>query len=180
MMKILAIPGSVRHGSYNLALLNSALKLSPNNIDITVYDKIQDIPIFNPDIDDKDIPGSVINLMSELRVSDGVIISTPEYAHGIPGVLKNTLDWLVATDALVLKPVLVTSVSTSGLGGVRSHAPLVLVLSAMNSNVVIDGSLNVAFAHGKFDENGNLTDSLTGKALKNSLLFLEHAVNNCS
>jgi len=177
-MKLLAIPGSIRSGSYNLALLQAMSKLSPKNIDITVFDKIKSIPLFDPETDDKDIPESVDYLMSKIRESDGVIISTPEYAHGVPGVLKNALDWLVSSDVLVLKPVVVTSVSTSGLGGVRSHSPLVLILSAMNSNVVVEGSFNVPYAHNKFDDSLNLTDELTKKVINVSLAALEQAINN--
>lgn len=177
-MEILAISGSVRSGSYNKALLKAMSVLSPKNINITVFDNIKHIPIFDPDTDDKNIPETVNDLMSKIRESDGVIISTPEYAHGVPGVLKNALDWLVSSDSMVLKPVIVTSVSTSGLGGVRSHSPLVLILSAMNSNVVVEGSINVPYAQKKFDENFNLTDKLTIKAISVSLSAIEQTIDN--
>ena len=177
-MEIFAIPGSIRVGSYNLALLNELSKLSPHYIGITVFDNIKNIPIFCPEIANSDIPQSVNVLMSQIRKCDAIIISTPEYAHGISGVLKNTLDWLVSSDVLVIKPVLVTSVSTSGLGGVKSHGPLVSVLSAMNCNVIVEGSINVPFAQKKFDGNGNLTDPLTKNSLINSLSFLERAIND--
>jgi len=177
-MELFAIPGSIRHGSYNVALLEAMSKLSPKGTNITVFEGIKDIPIFNPDTGDEEIPKPVDYLLSSIRKSDGVIISTPEYAHGVPGVLKNSLDWLVSSDALVLKPVAVTSVSTSGLGGVRSHGPLLLILSAMNSNVVVEGSINVPYAQQKFDKGYNLTDALTKKAIAVSLSALEQAVNN--
>jgi len=177
-MEILAIPGSVRSGSYNMALLEAMSKTSTNNINITVFDKIKHIPVFDPDIADEDIPEAVNYFIAKIRESDGVIISTPEYAHGLPGVLKNALDWLVASDALVLKPVVVTSVSTSGLGGVRAHNALVLILTAMNVNVVVEGAINVPYAQRKFDENLTLIDSLTTKAVQVSLLALEQAVKN--
>jgi len=176
-MKILAISGSIRKNSYNTALLNAVSKLSADNINITVFDTIKDIPIFDPEIDEDSYPKEVNHLMSKIRNSDGVIFSTPEYAHGITGVLKNALDWLVSTDALILKPVVVTSVSTSGLGGVRSHGPLVLILSAMNSNVVVDGSLNVPYAKQKFDKNLNLIDNITKEAINVSLMALERTIN---
>ena len=177
-MKILAIPGSVRNGSFNVALLDAMTKIAPKNINITVFDKIKDIPVFEPDTSDKVIPEPVNYFISKIRESDGIIISTPEYAHGVPGVLKNALDWLVASDALVLKPVIITSVSTSGLGGVRAHSALVLILSAMNLNVVVEGSLNIPYAQRKFDENLTLTDNLSTKAIQVSLLALEQAINN--
>lgn len=177
-MEFLAIPGSVRPGSYNLALLKNMSKLSSKDTRITVFDRIKDIPIFDPDTGDDHIPEPVDYLMSKIRASDGVIISTPEYAHGVPGVIKNTLDWLVSSDAMVLKPVVVTSVSTSGLGGVRSHSPLLLILSAMNSNVVVEGSINVPYAQRKFDKNLNLIDEFTKKAIGVSLAALERAISN--
>ena len=179
-MEILAISGSVREKSYNTALLKAASKLSPENINISVFDTIQNIPIFDPVIEEDLFPKEVNNLLSKIRKSDGVIISTPEYAHGITGVLKNALDWLVSTDALILKPVVVTSVSTSGLGGVRSHSPLVLILSAMNSNVVVDGSLNVPYAKQRFDDDLNLIDSITKEAINSSLMALERTINQNS
>ncbi len=177
-MNLLAISGSVRNGSYNLALLRAMKKLCPKNASVTVYDQMKDIPIFDPDIDDSDVPDSVCLLISMIREFDGVIISTPEYAHGVPGALKNTLDWLVSSDILILKPVVVTSVSTSGLGGVRSHSPLVLILSAMNTNVVVEGSINIPYAKRKFDKNMNLTDDLTKKAIGVSFLAMKQAIEN--
>lgn len=176
-MEILAISGSIRNGSYNTALLDTISKLSPTHINVTLFESIEHIPIFHPEMDEKIIPDSVNSLISGIRDSDGIIISSPEYAHGITGVLKNVLDWLVATDALVLKPVVVTAVSTSGLGGARSFSSLVQILSAMNSNVVIDGSLCIPYAKVKFDDNLNLTDEISMKAIAVTLLSLERAVN---
>ncbi|VAW87051.1 NADPH-dependent FMN reductase [hydrothermal vent metagenome] len=177
-MNLLAISGSVREGSYNLALLHAMNKLCPKDASMTVYDQIKEIPIFDPDINDSNLPESVCSLITMMRKCDGVIISTPEYAHGVPGALKNTLDWLVSSDALILKPIVVTSVSTSGLGGVRSHSPLILILSAMNTNVVVEGSINIPYAKRKFDENMNLTDDLTKKAVEVSFLAMKQAIEN--
>jgi len=180
-MKILAIAGSIREKSYNLALLKSLVNIADKDINIQLFKNLKDIPVFYPPAEntvsnDTEVPQPVKHLIAELQSSDGVIISTAEYAHGIPGVLKNALDWLVSTDALVLKPVMVTSVSTSELGGVRSHGPLVLVLNAMNASVVVDASLNIPFAHNKFDNEGKLQDPLSEKALSASLSFLQRSI----
>ncbi len=177
-MKLLAIPGSIRKDSYSLALLRALSQLAENDAAVTVYEGLANIPIFNPDIADNIPPDAVLQLMTEIRASDGIVICTPEYAHGIPGGLKNALDWLVSSDALVLKPVVVTSISTSSLGGVRSHAPLVLVLSAMNANVVVEGSLNVPFIQKKFDANYTLIDEFTKTGLGHSLVALRRAIQN--
>lgn len=175
-MEILAVPGSVREGSYNTSLLKAVSVLAHDKINVTVYDELKYIPIFEPDISEEKLPEPVSFLMSQIKASDGLIISTPEYAHGVPGTLKNMLDWLVATDAMILKPVMVTSVSTSGLGGMRAHSQLVLTLCAMNAHVVIDASLHVPYARNKFTDNHELTDALTQKAIDVSLSFLERAV----
>ncbi len=175
-MNLLGISGSVRSESYNLALLKAMKALCPSDTSLTIYDKIKQIPIFDPELDDNEVPDSVCSLISMMRESDGIIISTPEYAHGVPGALKNTLDWLVSSDVLILKPMVVTSVSTSGLGGIRSHSPLTLILSAMNTNVVVEGSMNVPYAQSKFSSDLNLTDELTKKAIEISFLAMRQAL----
>lgn len=177
-MEILAISGSIRTGSFNSALLDAMSILSPGNIKITLFDSIACTPIFNPEIDEDNLPEAVKSLISNIRKADAIIIASPEYAHGITGVLKNMLDWLVASDALVLKPIMVTLVSTSGLGGVRSYSALVQILTAMNSNVVIEGSLCIPFAAGKFDDTLRLTDEITKERIKVSLKALERIVNH--
>lgn len=176
-MEILAISGSVRPDSYNTALLRAISKSSPSHINVTIYDSINELPIFSPDVTEEEHPESVRKLIASIRESDGLIISSPEYAHGISGVLKNLLDWLVASDAIILKPVVITSVSTSGLGGVRAFSALVQILSAMNSNVVIDGSLCIPYAKVKFDTDLNLVDQVTIKAIEVLLFALEQAID---
>lgn len=175
-MEILAISGSVRSESYNTALLRSFAKRSPENVNISLLNSIDGVPLFHPDIDDAMLPKYVSSLLNKIRKSDGVIISSPEYAHGVPGGLKNLLDWLVATDALVLKPVVVTTVSSSGLGGIRSYSALIQILSAMNAHVVIDASFCVPYAKIKFDDTLNLVDEITKKTLDISLSALLRAI----
>ena len=177
-MKFLAISGSVRKNSYNLALLKAMKKLCPEQDGLSIYSRLEDIPMFNPDVEEQSIPEVVEDFLGQIRNSDGVIISTPEYAHGIPGALKNALDWAVSSDAVILKPMVVTSVSTSGLGGVRSHAPLVLVLSAMNANVVVEGSINVPYAQKKFTADMELADKITEASIQVSLAALRRAIEN--
>jgi len=177
-MEILSISGSVRKGSFNTALLKAVSTLSPSHVNIKLFESINDIPVFNPEISEENFPKPVNTLISQIRESDGLVISCPEYAHGISGVLKNLLDWLVVSDAVVLKPIIITTVSTSGLGGVRSFSSLVQILSAMNSNVVIDGSLCVPYASAKFNDALILEDPITIKAIEVSLLALERAISS--
>ena len=175
-MEVLAISGSLRTNSYNTALLKSAITTAPSNMNISLFQHINEIPHFNPDIPQNSIPSSVLNLREAITKSDAILISTPEYAHGIPGALKNALDWLVSSSEIILKPIVVMSVSTSELGGFRAAAALIQVLNAMNTNVVIDANLNVPFAKTKFNGKGDLIDSNIKQALKNSLYTIANIV----
>jgi len=99
-MKILALSGSLRTFSIKTALLKAAAALVPEQVKLIIYDGLGGLPPFNPD-QDTEIPHvAVARFRCQLRESSGVIISTPEYAHGLPGVLKNALDWLVASGEL--------------------------------------------------------------------------------
>jgi len=98
---ILAIPGSLGSQSSNRVLLEALQKLAPGNTEIAIFDGISELPYFNPDFDREgtEAPSSVARLRAQIAEATGLIISTPEYAHGIPGVLKNALDWLVSSPA---------------------------------------------------------------------------------
>src|SRR5438445_7359837 len=132
-MKIVAICGSLRARSSNLALLKAAAKIAP---EVTIYDGLASLPHFNPD-DDEDgatPPPAVAELRTSLAAADGILISTPEYAHGLPGSLKNALDWLVSDGALVDKPVAILSASPTG--GQFAQASLVETLRTINWQVL--------------------------------------------
>jgi NAD(P)H-dependent FMN reductase len=132
-MKIIAICGSLRARSSNLALLRAATKIAA---EVVIYDGLASLPHFNPD-DGKEgatPPPEVASLRALLASADGILISTPEYAHGLPGSLKNMLDWLVSDGALVDKPVAILSASPTG--GQFAQASLVETLRTMNWLVV--------------------------------------------
>lgn len=95
-MQILAISGSLRAVSSNTAVLRAAAMLAPTGVNITIYSGLGDLPHFNPDIDVDPAPLAVASFREQLKESDGVLISSPEYAHGVPGSMKNALDWLGA------------------------------------------------------------------------------------
>ena len=176
-MRILALSGSLRKQSYNTALLKAMRELHGASLKIEIYDGLGSIPAFDPMLSDNQVPSIVDDIIEKMTSSSGIIICTPEYAHGIPGALKNTLDWLVNSVELVLKPVAVMSVSTSGLGGYRAHSSLIQVLSAMNWNVVIEASLSLPYAKNRFDQNLTLTDAITRKRLDVSLSAFRRAID---
>ena len=132
-MKIVGISGSLRAGSWNTKLLRE--------LQIDVWEGIGELPHFNPDLDSDDPPAPVRAFRQLLASADGVIICSPEYAHGVPGSLKNALDWLVSDGTLVGKPVVIVTIAPTF--GEFAHAQLVETLTTMNWNVLQDASLLV-------------------------------------
>ena len=97
VMRILAISGSLRSTSSNTTVLRAAQILAPPGVEVILYEGLGVLPHFNPDLDGDEPPQLVLELRSEVGLADGLLISSPEYAHGVPGSLKNALDWLVAS-----------------------------------------------------------------------------------
>src|SRR5436305_8550162 len=128
-MKIIAICGSLRAQSSNLALLRAATKIAA---EVRIYDGLGKLPHFNPDDDAEGAtpPPAVAELRAMLANADGILISSPEYAHGVPGSLKNALDWLVSDGALVGKAVAL--INASPVGGEFARDSLVETLTTVN------------------------------------------------
>jgi len=161
-MKILALSGSLRTNSYNTAIIKALQRLD-NNVEI--YEDLGKLPLFNPDLDihtleEDNSPKSVVEFRAKVREADVFVISTPEYAHQISGVLKNALDWLVSSDAIVAKPTVVISASTSAMGGDKAHAQLVALLKVISQNVLEDVSLIVSRVNKKIDKGGTIIDDV--------------------
>jgi NAD(P)H-dependent FMN reductase len=131
-MKIIAICGSLRTQSSNLALLRAATTIAA---EVEIYEGLSNLPHFNPDDDVEGAtpPPAVGALRKQLAEADGILISSPEYAHGVPGSLKNALDWLVSDGALVDKPVAL--INASPVGGEFARDSLVETLKTMNWKV---------------------------------------------
>ena len=104
MTRILAISGSLRSASSNTAVLQAIAALAPTEVQVVLYSGLSELPSFNPDLDTATPLPAVSEFRKQLLASDGVLISSPEYAHGVPGTLKNALDWLVRSGELYEKP----------------------------------------------------------------------------
>lgn len=139
-MKLLAISGSLRATSSNTNLLHAAVALAPEGIAVELYDGLADLPHFNPDDDHEKVPPSVKHWRAALRAADGVIFSTPEYAHGVPGVLKNALDWIVGSGELASKPVTLFNASPRGT---YAQASLKETLSVMASDFISEAAVTL-------------------------------------
>jgi chromate reductase len=175
-VQILAISGSLRAVSSNTALLQAAARLAPPTVVVTLYDGLATLPPFNPDRDDEDPPDpAVAALREQLRAADGVLISTPEYAHGVPGSLKNLLDWVVGSGELVDKPVALLHASRSpwALGSLRE------TLTVMSARLVA-GSITVALGSNRIDVAGVLADPALAGSIGAALAAFADAITDAS
>jgi NAD(P)H-dependent FMN reductase len=150
-MRVVAISGSLRTSSSTSALLRLAATVAPEHVEVTLYEGIGDLPHFTPDLDTDDPPPAVQTLRAALREADALVICTPEYAHGMPGSLKNMLDWLVSWPELVGKRIAALSASPSSDGGSYAHAWLVQTLQVMSTEVV--ATLIVPFVKNRLASN---------------------------
>lgn len=178
-MKILGIPGSLRRASLNRALLSAAAELAPKGVELAIAD-LGPLPLFNVDLlEGGQEVEAVEQFKGAIAACDAVLIATPEYNYGLPGVLKNALDWAsrpAYRSVFAGKPVAVVSASPSAMGGVRAQAHLKLVLLGMASEVFPYPEFLVPAAHRKF-EDGHLVDTDTrehlAKLLGNLVLWVE-------
>lgn len=175
-MNILAISGSLRAGSSNTAILHAAAALAPDGMQIRIYEGLGDLPHFSPEIDGDEPVTAVQILRTLLRESDGVIICTPEYAYGMPGSLKNALDWTVSSGEFLGKPVAAISASPSAAGGERAHAWLLSTLTALAADIVQDSSLIIPFIRKKLTAEGEITDPDTAATLGSALEALARRI----
>jgi len=129
-MKVLAISGSLRALSSNTAVLRAAGALAPPPIEFVLFEGIGNLPHFNPDLDGEDVPRSVTAWRMALHGTDAVVFSVPEYAHGIPGVMKNALDWVVGSGELAEKPVALFHPSSRGAYALASLSETLTVMAA--------------------------------------------------
>ena len=150
-MHIIAISGSLRAGASNTAILEAAAILRPPEVIIALYDGMAALPHFNPDLDTPDgygLPDVVADLRSRIGRADGLLISCPEYAHGIPGSFKNLLDWLVGSVELPGKPVAILNTSESS---VHAPAQLTEVLTTMNARLVHEACITIQLPGRRLD-----------------------------
>lgn len=173
MMRILAISGSLRAASSNTILLNAAAALAPENVEVVVYRGLGDLPHFNPHLDKEPAPPAVTDFRTQLGKSSGVIISSPEYAHGVPGVLKNGLDWLVASGELYDKPVALFSASPRATFALAS---LTETLKVMTARLVAEASITVPLLGKNFDESGVISDPRMSHAIRSAVSAFAHAI----
>ena len=149
MIDILALSGSLRAASTNSALLAALQRNAPSDCRVTIYGGLGRLPIFNPDDEGERTPLEARELIDAVTGADGVIVSCPEYAHGVPGGLKNALDWLVSRDAAVGKPAMLVHASPRSL---ISRAALSEIMRTMSFDLYAGQELEIALLGKKPDD----------------------------
>ncbi|RYY72386.1 MAG: NAD(P)H-dependent oxidoreductase [Comamonadaceae bacterium] len=174
-MKVLAISGSLRAASYNTMALRAAQKLAPAGMEIE-FASIADIPLYNDDVRAAAEPASVTALKQKIKAADAVLIATPEYNFSIPGVLKNTLDWMSRPPETPFtgKVVAILGASPGPVGTARVQYDLRKVFVFLDSFVVNKPEVFINMCAGKFDAEGNLTDEAGKKFLGDLLVSLQN------
>jgi chromate reductase len=170
-MNFLAISGSLRAASLNSALLRATARLAPPGISVQLFQGLGDLPLFNPDIEETD-PLSVATLRNQIIAADALIIASPEYAHGITGVLKNALDWLVSSEAFINKPVALFNASPLS---VHAHASLREIVTVMSARVVDESSIALPVRGSGLDEDGIYDEPNMSAFIREALLALARA-----
>lgn len=174
-MHIAAISGSLKLDSSNTNILKAIATLAPENVHITIVTGLEKLPHFNPDVE----AGNefVNDFRTQIKKIDGVIFSTPEYAFGVPGSLKNALDWLVSSGELNEKPIAAISASPLYPGGDKALASLLLTLTALGTNFNAQSSISIGNIKNKMSPDGTITDAPTIQSLQSILNNLLERIN---
>lgn len=170
MMRILAISGSLRVKSSNSALLRAASHFSPKNVEIISCQSIKNLPLFNPDLE-QNAPFAVKDFRNQFQAADGILIASPEYAHGVTGAIKNALDWITSSGELVNKPVALLNASPRAT---IAYEALKETISVMMGRLINEASVTVPLPNNEIDEAGIIADPQLSAILQAAILtFIE-------
>lgn len=177
---ILGLSGSLRKESSNTRLLSSIGAMMPAGTEFRIYQGLASLPHFNPDSDGDEFQSheSVREWREELRAADAIVVCTPEYARGVPGSLKNALDWVVSSGEFMNRPTAVISASPHPDGGATALQSLILTLEMMSATIPVEASLAVPFIGRMIGPNGGVTDSNVLSSLRSLVQALTQAIPN--
>ncbi|MGI9375661.1 MAG: NADPH-dependent FMN reductase [Tsuneonella suprasediminis] len=159
-INLLGISGSLRAGSFSTAILRTLQSEMPEGVTLTLH-PLGDVPLYNQDLDTDQPPAGVAALREAIARADGLVIVTPEFNYGLPGVLKNALDWASRPHgkaALTGKPTVTMSASPAFTGGVRAQSQLHETLIATQTALIARPQVVIAEVHNKLVD-GRLTDA---------------------
>jgi chromate reductase, NAD(P)H dehydrogenase (quinone) len=172
--RLIGLSGSLRRGSFNSALLQTASGLMPDGAELAVG-SIRGIPLYDGDLEAAEgIPEQVSALKDAISAADGLLLVTPEYNNSIPGVFKNAVDWLSRPPADIKrvfggKPVAVIGASQGGFGTILSQNAWLPVLHTLGAILWSEKRLLVSRAQTVFGQDGNLTDQKVEEQLRSFL-----------
>jgi chromate reductase len=172
-MKILAISGSLRAVSSNTAVLRAAVRLAPDGVEIVLFEGLASLPFFNPDLDGDTVPATVAAFRGLVGEVDGILISSPEYARGVAGVMKNALDWLVASLEFPNKPVALINTSPRAT---HALAALTLTLETMSAQLVRDACITLPLLGTASDETAIVADDALAAPLRAAIARFAAAI----
>jgi chromate reductase len=173
MKKILAISGSTRKQSSNLTIIKKIQELTTNNWEMTICDYPEQLPHYNPDLDTEFASELVNAFRKAVRESDGILICTPEYAMGIPGTLKNALDWTVSAGSFSQKSVAVITASSLGE---KAHESLIGTIRIIDAKLPDETTLLISNIRTKFDADGELVDVETLRKIQELISHFEDII----
>ena len=174
LKKVVAIIGSTRANSSNLKLVKEFEALTLDKYEISIFEKISELPHFNPDLDNENPPKSVLKFKELIATAEAILICTPEYIFSLPGSLKNAIEWCVSTTVFSQKPIGLITASASGEMG---QEQLILIMKTLEANLKEDTQLLISGIRGKINEKGEITNVETSDNLRN---FISHYENQFS
>ncbi len=174
-IKILAISGSTRQSSSNLNLIKAIAELTSAIFTTTIFDGLSALPHFNPDLDNEDAPDQVKDFRRQLREADGILICSPEYAIGVPGTLKNAIDWTVSSMEFSQKPV---ALITASLSGEKAHQSLLGTLLIIEAKMTADTQLLISFVKTKVSSECKIIDQETLNSINKLIQSLKEIIIN--
>lgn len=172
--KIFAISGSTRQNSSNESILKFIADKYAEIMDVEIYEGIDKLPHFNPDLGGENLPGSVKDFRRLIESADGVIICTPEYVFSLPGSLKNAIEWNVSTTLFSNKPVAIIVASASGE---KAFESLELVMTTIESKIGEDSKLLIKAAKGRIGTGGEITDLTIVSEIEKLVISLMDSIN---
>jgi chromate reductase, NAD(P)H dehydrogenase (quinone) len=174
-VRLLAISGSLRRASTNTAALEALAQVAPEGVKVLVYRELAELPPFNPDddVEERPKPEPVERLRALIGASDALIIAAPEYAHGVPGALKNALDWLVASETFAGKPVALVNASPRAF---HAQASLRETLATMAARIVPEAFAELSLGGKQVTAEDILADRASARRLKDAIEVLVRVV----
>jgi len=172
-MKLIAIFGSLRAASLNTSVLQAAQRLVPERVNVEIFNGIGELPFFNSDLEAGELPQPVARFRTVIANADGLLISSPEYARGVSGVMKNALDWLVGSEEFPGKPVALINTSPRAT---HALAALTITLETMSAQLIREASITLPLLGTANDAESIVANLVLAGTLRDALAAFSRAI----